>query len=145
MLDRVPSVPLSRIVAYQHDLSVALSRVMGWYTPDEVAALLNRSACVCAAGVNASRQQAILACATQPSEWWGRLDHGTEWRLGLRLYYRLPTIVSWYLAGHTPEEIGRRISMFGGSASALRALEAAARCIASRLNDHSLPPVRGAA
>ncbi|MFN8635865.1 MAG: hypothetical protein U0893_18605 [Chloroflexota bacterium] len=145
MLDRVPSVHLSRIAAYPHDLSVALSRVMGWYTPDEVASMLNRSACVCTGDIAPSRQQAILACATQPSEWWGRLDHGTEWKLGLRLYYRLPTIVSWYLAGLTPEEIGCRISMFGGSASALRALEAAARCIASRLNDHRLPPVRGAA
>ena len=118
---------------------------MGWYTPDEVAALLNRSSCSCPHVVDASRERAILACATQPSEWWGRLDHGTEWRLGLRLYYRLPTSVSWYLAGQSPEDIGRRISVFGGSASALRALEAAARCIANRLNDHSLPPVRGAA
>ena len=47
--------------------------------------------------------------------------------------------------GIEPDEIGRRISMFGGSASALRALEAAARCIANRLNDRRLPPVRGAA
>ena len=145
MLDHVPSIDLNRIVHYPHDLANSLSRVMGWYTPAEVAALLNRSECTCADGMEPSRQQAILACATQPSEWWGRLDHGTEWRLGLRLYYRLPTIVSWYLAGLTPDEIGRRISMFGGSASALRALDAAARCIASRLNDRRLPPVRGAA
>ena len=145
MLDHVPSIDLARIAAYPHDLAESLSRVMGWYTPAEVAALLNRSDCRCASWIAPSRQQAILACATQPSEWWGRLDHGTEWRLGLRLYYRLPTIVSWYLAGLTPEEVGERISMFGGSASALRALEAAARCIASRLNDRRLPPVRGAA
>jgi hypothetical protein len=145
MLERVPSIDLTRIAAYPHDLAESLSRVMGWYTPAEVAALLNRSDCACDEGVVPSRQRAILACAAQPSEWWDRLDHGTEWRLGLRLYYRLPTIVSWYLAGLTPDEIGRRISMFGGSASALRALEAAARCISSRLNDRRLPPVRGAA
>jgi hypothetical protein len=145
MLDHVPSIDLTRIAAYPHDLAESLSRVLGWYTAAEVAALLNRSDCRCGAWIDPSRQRAILACATQPSEWWGRLDHGTEWRLGLRLYYRLPTIVSWYLAGLTPEEVGARISMFGGSASALRALEAAARCIASRLNDRRLPPVRGAA
>ena len=145
MLGHVPPIDLSRITTYSHDLTEALSRVMGRYTSAEVAAMLNRSACGCRGGIEPDRQRAILACATQPSEWQGRLDHGTEWRLGLRLYYRLPTIVSWYLAGHSPEEIGRRISMFGGSASALRALEAAARCIANRLNDRRLPPVRGAA
>ena len=145
MLGHVPPIDLSRIAAYSHDLTDALHRVMGRYTSAEVAAMLNRSACDCCRWIEPARQQAILACATQPSEWVGRLDHGTEWRLGLRLYYRLPTIVSWYLAGQSPDEIGRRISVFGGSASALRALEAAARCIASRLNDRTLPPVRGAA
>jgi hypothetical protein len=145
MLGHVPPIDLSRIATYSHDLADALSRVMGRYTSAEVAMMLNRSECDCLGWIEPARQQAILACASQPSEWWDRLDHGTEWRLGLRLYYRLPTIVSWYLAGHSPDEIGRRISMFGGSASALRALEAAARCIASRLNDRRLPPVRGAA
>ena len=145
MLDHVPTIDIARIATYPHDLAETLSRALGWYTPDEVAALLNRSSCSCPPAIDASRQRAILACATQPSEWVGRLDHGTEWRLGLRLHYRLPTIVSWYLAGLTPDEVGARISMFGGSASALRALEAAARCIASRLNDRRLPPVRGAA
>jgi hypothetical protein len=145
MLGHVPPIDLSRITTYSHDLADALSRVLGRYTSAEVAAMLNRSACDCCGWIEPARQQAILACATQPSEWVGRLDHGMEWRLGLRLYYRLPTIVSWYLAGQSPEEIGRRISVFGGSASALRALEAAARCIANRLNDRTLPPVRGAA
>ena len=145
MLGHVPPIDLSRIATYPHDLAEALSRVMGRYTSAEVASMLNRSECQCLGPIEPERQRAILACATQPSEWWGRLDHGTEWRLGLRLYYRLPTIVAWYLAGNSPDEIGRRISMFGGSASALRALEAAARCIASRLNDRTLPPVRGAA
>ncbi len=143
MLDHVPTIDIAKIAAYPHDLAETLSRALGWYTPDEVAALLNRSSCSCPPAVDTSRGRAILACATQPSEWVGRLDHGTEWRLGLRLYYRLPTIVSWYLAGLTPDEVGARISMFGGSASAVRALEAAARCIANRLNDRSLPPVRG--
>jgi hypothetical protein len=144
MLDRFPSIDLARVAEGPHELVEAVSRVVGLYTAGEVATLLNRSAGY-PADVEPARARAILACATQPSEWWGRLDHGTEWRLGLRLSYRLPTIVSWYLAGLTPDEVGARISMFGGSASALRALDAAARCIASRLNDRRLPPVRGAA
>ena len=135
MLDRLVHLDLGRL-----DLAEALSRVTGRYTPAEVAGVLRGQCC---AGTP-ERVRAILACATQPSEWMWRLDGGTEWRLGLRLYYRLPTIVAWYLAGLSPEEVALRISMFGGSASALRALEAAARCIASRLNDGTLPPVRGA-
>src|SRR4051812_26945824 len=144
MLGHVPPIDLSRIATYSHDLADARSPDMGRYTPAEVAAMLNRSECRCCSWIEPARQQAILACATQPSEWFDRLDHGTEWRLGLRLYYRLPTIVSWYLAGQSPDEIGRRISMFGGPASALRALDAASRCIARRLNDRGLPPIRGA-
>src|SRR5215210_2806471 len=130
MLDRFPSLHFPRVATRRHDLVEAVSHFVGLFTAAEVAALLNRSA-GCPHGVEPARRRAILACATQPSEWSGRLDHGTEWRLGLRLYYRLPTIVSWYLAGLTPDEVGSRISMFGGSASALRALDAAARCIAS--------------
>jgi len=144
MLDRFPSIDLSRVAEQPHALVEALNHVFGLYTAAEVATLINKSG-GCPSGIDPARARAIIACATQPSEWWGRLDHGTEWRLGLRLYYRLPTIVAWYLAGQTPEEVGARISMFGGPASALRALDAAARCIASRLNDRRLPPVRGAA
>lgn len=135
MLDRLVRLDIGGL-----DLADALLRATGRYSPAEVAAVLRgrRAATTC------ERGRAILACATQPSEWMWRLDGRTEWRLGLRLYYRLPTIVAWYLAGLTPEEVATRISMFGGTASALRALEAAARCIASRLNDGTLPPVRGA-
>jgi hypothetical protein len=145
MLDRFPSIDLARVAARSHDVVDLLNRAVGRYTPAEVAVLLNRSAGCCGVHVDPARAKAILACAVQPSEWAGRLDSGTEWRLGLRLYYRLPTIVSWYLAGLSPDEIGARISMFGGPASALRALDAASRCIAARLNDRALPPVRGAA
>lgn len=135
MLDRLVHLDIGSL-----DLADALLRATGRYSSVEVGAVLrgHRRA------TTAERARAILACATQPSEWMWRLDGGTEWRLGLRLYYRLPTIVAWYLAGLSPEEVAARISMFGGTASALRALEAASRCIASRLNDGTLPPVRGA-
>ena len=135
VLDRLVHLDLGHL-----DLTDALLRATGRYSPTEVAAVLRGHRCA----TTSERSRTILACATQPSEWMWRLDGGTELRLGLRLYYRLPTIVAWYLAGLTPEEVATRISMFGGTASALRALEAAARCIASRLNDGTLPPVRGA-
>ena len=134
MLDRLVHLEIGGL-----DLADALWRATGRYSAAEVAAVLRGHRCA----TTSERGRAILACATQPSEWMWRLDGGTEWRLGLRLYYRLPTIVAWYLAGLTPEDVAARISMFGGTASALRALEAAARCIASRLNDGTLPPVRG--
>ena len=135
MLDRLVHLDISSL-----DLADALMRATGRYSAAEVSAVLRGQQ----RATSRARGRAILACATQPSEWMWRLDRRTEWRLGLRLYYRLPTIVAWYLAGLTPEEVAARISMFGGTASALRALEAAARCIASRLNDGALPPVRGA-
>ena len=135
MLDRLVHLEIGGL-----DLTDALLRATGRYSSAEVAAVLRGHP----GAASSERARAILACATQPSEWMWRLDGGTEWRLGLRLYYRLPTIVAWYLAGLTPEEVAARISMFGGTASALRALDAAARCIASRLNDGTLPPVRGA-
>jgi hypothetical protein len=91
-----------------------------------------------------ARARAILACAAQPSEWTDRLDARTEWQLG-RLAARLPTIVYWYRAGLSLKEIGSRVSAFGRSYQARRALEAAARCIAARLNDRGAPDVRGAA
>jgi hypothetical protein len=144
MLDRFASVNFSQVAARSHDVVDSFNRAVGRYTPTEVALLLNRSAGCWRGQVDPARAQTILACATQPSEWAGRLDSGTEWKLGLRLYYRLPTIVAWYLAGLSPDEIGDRISMFGGPASALRALDAASRCIARRLNDRGLPPIRGA-
>ena len=111
------------------------------YTPDEVIAQLGPDA---PAAGDPARAQAILACAAQPSEWTDRLDARTEWQLG-RQAARLPTIVFWYRAGLSPGEIGRRISAFGGSCQARRALQAAARCIAARLNDRAAPTVRGAA
>jgi len=145
MLGRFPTIDLASVATRSHEVVDVLNRAVGRYTAAEVATLLNRSAGCACSDVDPRRAQAILACATQPSEWCGHLDSGTEWRLGLRLYYRLPTIVSWYLAGLSPDDIGARISMFGGPASALRALDAASRCIAHRLNDRRLPPVRGAA
>ncbi len=146
MLDRLMHFELGSL-----DLTGAIMRATGRYTRAEVAAILRACGRGCghatagASSARSDRARAILACATQPSEWMWRLDGATEWKLGLRLYYRLPTIVAWYLAGQTPEEVAARISMFGGTASALRALDAAARCIANRLNDGTLPPVRGAA
>ena len=47
---------------------------------------------------------------------------------------RLPTVVFWYRQGLSAQEIGRRLSPFGTSWDAERALSAAATLIAQALN-----------
>ena len=89
------------------------------------------------------RREAVLTTASVPSSWTDYLRRDDARLLG-RVAGRLPTIVCLYRAGHSIEEIGRRISVFGGSWLAERALEAAAQCIAARLNDCGMPNVRGA-
>lgn len=106
------------------------------YTEREVLDLLDPNT-----APTSPRAKAILACAAQPSEWTDRLDAETRWRLG-RVAERLPSVVYWRRAGLSLEEIGARLSRFGGGWIAAEALEAAARCIADRLNDRTLPVVR---
>ena len=91
----------------------------------------------------ADRRQAVLATAAVPSSWTGNITGRDAWELG-RVADRLPTILFWHRGGLSPDEIGRRIGLFGGPWRARRALEIAAACIAARLNDRALGPVRGA-
>jgi hypothetical protein len=84
------------------------------------------------------RAAAIRSCAAQPAQWLDGLDDGTTEELG-RLSGQLPSIVFWYTAGLSLDEIGRRVGHFGelsGVWEAERAASAAARCIARRLNAH---------
>lgn len=110
------------------------------YTAAEVLAQLSPAST--AAG-DPARARAIQACAARPSEWLDRLDARTRWQLG-RLAERLPAIVSWYARGLSLDEIGARTCLFAGELQARRALAAAARCIAARLNDPTLSAVPGA-
>jgi hypothetical protein len=129
------SSPLARL----RQLCPALpGRGPGRYTPAEVLALLSPEA-----NGPAERRRAVLATAAVPSGWTGNLRDRDTWELG-RLADRLPTVVFWHRAGLSLEEIGQRISLFGGPWRARRALEIAAGCIATRLNEGGLTAVRGA-
>jgi hypothetical protein len=107
------------------------------YTATEVRALLDpRADRVTARGT------AVLAAAAVPSSWTAYVGQGEAAELG-HAAVRLPTILFWHRAGHSADEIGRRLGLFGGPHRAERALEVAAGCIAARLNDHGQAAVRG--
>ena len=110
----------------------------GRYRTSEVRALLSPRA-----EGDTDRRRAVLATAAIPSSWAGYLREEEIAELG-RVAWRLPTVVFWYQAGASVEEIGGRLGGFGGEWRARRALQLAARCIARRLNDRGLPAVRGA-
>ena len=109
------------------------------YTAEQVLALLGAEP-----ADSDDRQRAVVATAAVPSAWTGYLSEADARELG-RDAGRLPTILFWHRGGLSPEEIGRRLGLFGGTWRATRALEVAAGCIAARLNDRDVPPVRGAA
>lgn len=127
-----PSLPLLRRLGFGRSDGPAPR-----YTAREVRALLGPAAVV------DDRGQAVLATAAVPSSWAEYLPDDEAWRLG-RAAARLPTIVFWYRSGLSLEAIGRRLGVFAGPWLAERALEAAAGCIAERLNDRGTPAVRGA-
>ena len=108
------------------------------YTAGEVRALLSPQT----KGA-LDRQEAVLTTASVPSSWTDYLRQDDARLLG-RVTTRLPMIVFLYRAGHSLEEIGRRICLFGGPWIAERALEVATHCIAARLNERGMPNVRGA-
>ena len=130
------SSPLPRLRRLRSTLSTdRTSR----YTAAEVRSLLDPQV----DGVTA-RGAAVLAAAAVPSGWTAYLGQGEAAELG-QAAGRLPTILFWHRAGHSADEIGPRLGLFGGSRRAERALEVVAGCIAARLNDHGQAAVRGAA
>jgi hypothetical protein len=130
------SSPLPRLRQLRSALS---GRRASRYTATEVRALLDPQA-----GEVTERRRSVLATAAVPSGWTGYLRERDAAELG-RVAERLPTILFWHRAGHSTEEIGRRIGLLGGPGRAERALQVAAGCIAARLNDRGLPAARGAA
>lgn len=118
--------------------ALAPGRGVPRYTAEEVLALLGTEP-----ADSDHRQRSVLATASVPSAWTGYLSSADAWQLG-RDAYRLPTILFWHRTGLSLEEIGRRLGLFSGTWQARRALEAAAGCIAARLNDRGLPAARGA-
>jgi len=65
--------------------------------------------------------------------WSGLLSDAATHELG-RAATQLPTVVFWYRRGLGHEEIGRRLTPFGGSWDGERAIRAACQLIARQLN-----------
>jgi len=79
------------------------------------------------------RTAAVHAAAAQTGLWSARLPDRAAFKLG-RTASRLPSVVFWYRQGISLEDIGRRLSGFGGAWDAEQALDAAAALIAEALN-----------
>lgn len=134
----ITSLPLPRLRQLRSALA---GHRPALYTADEVAVALSP---VLSEGLESDRKETILACAACPSEWLSYLDERAAWELG-RAADKLPSLVFWRRVGLPMEEMGRRLNLLGGAWHADRALAAAERCIAARLNDRGRPAVRGAA
>jgi hypothetical protein len=79
------------------------------------------------------RTVAVHTAAAMTGVWCTELSDRVALDLG-RAANRLPTVVFWYRQGLSAHEIGRRLSPFGTSWDAERALSAAASLIAQALN-----------
>jgi hypothetical protein len=79
------------------------------------------------------RTAAVHEAAARASIWSSALPDRLVFDLG-RAADRLPTVVFWFRQGVPAQEIGRRLSPFGGAWDANRALDAAASLIAESLN-----------
>jgi hypothetical protein len=108
------------------------------YTAEEVRSLLRPGAVL----EPRERAEAVLATAAVPGAWTHRLRDDHAWQIGWHAQ-RLPAIVYFYASGLSLQEISDRIGSWSPW-EVDRALGYACGCIASRLNDRSLPAVRGA-
>lgn len=79
------------------------------------------------------RTAAVHAAAARTGAWASRLPDRLAFDMG-RSATRLPSVVFWYRQGLSANEIGRRLSMFGGAWDAEQALEVATVLIAEALN-----------
>jgi hypothetical protein len=79
------------------------------------------------------RTAAVHSIAAQTSAWGSLLSEETARDLG-RAAHRLPTVLFWFRQDVPLEEIGRRLSPFGGSFDAERAILTAAHLVAAVLN-----------
>jgi hypothetical protein len=129
------SSPLPR---FRRACSTLLGGRSARYTGSDVRALLDPDA-----AESDERRRAVLAAAAVPSAWLDHLDDSEARELG-RLAQRLPTIIFLHATGASSEEILRRVGGWG-TWGVERALDAAAGCIAARLNDRSSSTAQGAA
>jgi hypothetical protein len=82
---------------------------------------------------NDSRTRAVHAAAARTALWSSLLPDDAAFQLG-SVAHRLPSVVFWYRQGVACSVIGRRLSPFGSSWDAERALDVAAQLIAAALN-----------
>ena len=128
----------STLLRLRQTRSALLGRQSGRYTAREVRRQLRRNA-----PESDERWRAVLDTAAVPGAWLDYLGEREARELG-RLADRLPTVVFLCASGASSEEILQRVG--GWSTWGVeRALDAAARCIAARLNDRGVPTARGAA
>src|SRR6516162_1513527 len=82
-----------------------------------------------------ARTLAVHVAAAQVGSWMRLLpnDAAREHNLGLAAG-RLPSVVFWFRAGHSAEQIGRRLTPLGESCYGDRAINAACALIATLLN-----------
>ncbi len=128
------SAPLLRL---RQTFSALLGGRSARYSGSDVRALLDPNA-----AESGERRRAVLSTAAVPGSWISYLRDRDVRELG-RLAERLPTIVCLHASGVSLDELARP----AGTRSTWRveqALNAAADCIAARLNDERLPAVRGA-
>ncbi|MGI9146485.1 MAG: hypothetical protein ACR2IK_08090 [Chloroflexota bacterium] len=97
------------------------------YTPEEVRLRLQLD------DTGHARTMAVHAAAAQCGVWSSLLPEKVAVDLG-RTAVRLPTVVYWYRQGVPAQEIGRRLSRFGGAWDADRAIGVACELIARALN-----------
>src|SRR5258708_37373125 len=93
------------------------------FTPEEVRLRLQLT------DTTDPRTEAVHTAAARTSVWSSLLPDKVAFDLG-RTATRLPTVVFWYCQGVSVQDIGRRLSTFGGAWDADRALEVAPALIA---------------
>lgn len=99
-----------------------------FYTPEEVRQRLR------VGDAEHPRTQAVHAAAARTAVWSALLPDKIAFDLGAA-GRRLPSVVFWHSQGLSLEDIGRRISRFGGAWDAERAIDVASQLIAHVLNE----------
>src|SRR5690242_15816661 len=99
-----------------------------FYTPEEVRQRLG------VGDTEHPRTQAVHAAAARTAVWSALLPDKIAFDLGAA-GRRLPSVVFWHSQGMSLEDIGRRISRFGGAWDAERAIDVASQLIAHVLNE----------
>ena len=105
-----------------------LSQSRNSFTPEEVRQRLRHADSV------HPRTVAVQTAAARTAVWSALLPDNVAFDLG-PAGRRLPSVVFWHSQGVSLEDIGRRLSRFGGAWDAERAIDVASQLIAHMLNE----------